>query len=183
MNLPQFQRTICACEACKVGCRTMPGMCGIGDVERIIDHVAKQRPELFRNYFSRENFIRTHFVAGDGAKVGVIREGKMQMFNIPTITPRQRPNGECVFYDNGLCSIHEVSPAGCALVDTHMDREQTNEIVGAKLREIMRDRSYLSLWQWLQDKGAITRPTAKRRAHFEREYAKVLASQESPKSV
>lgn len=163
------RRTTCDCEACQVGCRTMPGMCSLPDVERITDYVAPD---------DREKFITEHFVASEGAKVARIRDnGSVAVFDIPTITPAQRPDGTCVFYnrEDGTCGVHPVSPLGCACVDTHLTRAEGDAVLHPALAELAADKAvggpYLQTRERLVAAGRIARPRAERRAAFERLFA------------
>lgn len=186
----QIDRTSCHCEHCQVGCKTMPAMCALGDVERIVDHLDRRGlgdgilSDGVRGY-PIDEWIARHFVASEGAKVAKIeRCGSSSTFNIPTITPAQKPNGECVFYDQGRCTIHAVSPGGCALVDSHMDRQEGNAIVGAMLAEICEDKAargpYFSLWQSLANAGRLARPRAERRDAFEEQFAQLGPCPQNP---
>lgn len=178
----ELPRTECSCEACQIGCRTLPGMLGVGDLERIADHVAPSDLGCW---------IDEHFVASEGAKVGRYNDhGSIDVFQIPTITPAQEPNGHCTFYKHGRCSIHAVSPLGCSHVDPHMSKEQGDAVVHPALGEIAddkwRDGPYWRTWQHLAAAGLVARPRAERRAAFEREFAKVRAEtprQKPPESL
>lgn len=49
-------------------------------------------------------------------------------FRIRTITPARRPGGACVFLDErGLCTVHDIAPAGCAFFDSHMDAGEAQQ--------------------------------------------------------
>ena len=173
----RMPRTTCDCDGCQIGCRCLPGMAGIGDIERIADHGEQEFRKLFGdNEFNREQWIACRFVASEGAKVGRLNDrGGIDVFQIPTITPAQRPNGECVFYDNGRCSIHAVSPIGCSHVDPHMTKEEGDAVVHPALAEIAADGQadgpYWRLWQHLKSLGLVARPLAERRAAFQRLFA------------
>lgn len=142
----------------------------IGDVARIVDdQIGIASPEA-------EQFILTHFVASEGAKVAKLVDGKPLVFDIPSITPAQKPNGECVFYAEGRCTIHAVSPAGCALVDPHMSRMEGDAVIAEGLREqiddLRADGPYARLWRHLKESGRIARPRLERRTAFEAAFAK-----------
>lgn len=165
----KFPRTECDCAHCQVGCRTMPGALVPGDVARIVDHqIGIASPEA-------EQFILTHFVASEGARVAKLVDCRPLVFDIPSITPAQKPNGECVFFAEGRCTIHAVSPAGCALVDTHMTRADGDAVIAEGLREqiddLRADGPYSRLWQHLKENGRLARPRLERRSAFEREFA------------
>ena len=177
----QLPRTECSCEGCQVGCRTMPAMCGIGDIERIVDYCEAQWRKLWgNNHFNRSQWFATHFVASDGAKVGRLRsDGSVEVLVIPTITPAQQKNGHCVFYKDGRCSIHPVAPIGCSHCDIHMSKTDGDAVVRPILGEIMDDERagglYAAQHLSLVNAGRTARPLAERRAAFEREFAKVRA--------
>lgn len=102
----------------------------------------------------------------------------VEQFDIPTMTPRQQPDGCCVFYekDSGLCGIHAVSPFGCACFDSHMSREAKGDmLMKAALLEICDSPTYQQQWYALRHAGCVARPTKERRAAFEQEYAQVKA--------
>lgn len=143
----------------------MPGMCASGDVEAIAKYLGQDLPEV----------LAENFVSGDGAKcMRRTDDGSVEVFSIPTITPRQRADGTCVFLDDaGLCKIHSVSPLGCACVDSHMSRANSGDkIVHDALYEICQDKEYQRQWYALHEAGLRARPTRERRDAFEREYAK-----------
>ncbi len=173
----QMPRTVCACNHCKVGCRTMPGMLGIGDAARIAAYLLEPHGVDLAKGAVPEAMHR-YFVASEGAKVAKIdRCSGTQIFSIPTIAPAQKENGECVFYRDGGCLVHPVSPAGCALVDSHVPRDEGDVIVGALLAEINADHRadgpYSRLWHHLKNSGKVARPRLERRSAFEREFAKL----------
>jgi Fe-S-cluster containining protein len=151
----------------------MPGMLGADDVITILEHAAAQDPTIGDN---AEAFLSDHFVVSEGATVAwKAPDGNLEMFRIPTITPAQRPDGSCVFFDGGLCSIHAVSPVGCSLVDTHLPRAESDQIVKHALQEIAADLvsggPYAAVMDFLLTEGRMATPTAERRAAFERLYA------------
>lgn len=71
------------------------------------------------------DFVLTHFLVSDGAKVGIKTGDQLQIMSVPSLVPAQRPDGRCVFLTSDeKCSIHPVSPFGCGYYDTHMDIEE-----------------------------------------------------------
>ena len=117
---PPFERTKCACENCTQCCIDQPGPLAPGDFERIADFLGEPR-----SYAARK------FWASPGAVIKVTNAGKQQLMRVGTITPKRvkTPLGRrCIFLDEkNRCSIHPVAPFGCAMLDTHMSREQTQE--------------------------------------------------------
>lgn len=117
--MPPFERTKCACDTCRVGCKTMPGALIPGDLERIAEHTG---------HADDDAWILEHFRLSDGAIVAKRVNGKLVQWNVPSIVPASKPDGSCVFLDeNERCTIHEVSPFGCAYHDTHMEFEEANK--------------------------------------------------------
>jgi Fe-S-cluster containining protein len=146
----------------------MPGFVALGDLSAIVEHVEPAEPRVF---------IVDNFVASEGAKVGRLNElGMLETFQIPTISPAQKADGRCVFLtDENHCSIHAVSPFGCAKADSHMPRQQMDEASSHALHEIHADKltngPYWRTWQLLKSEGKVARPRDERRAAFERLYA------------
>ena len=117
-------RSSCLCGLCRVGCYTMPGSLVPGDLEKIAAHKGF---EPGTHEFTE--FVDTHFMASEGALVGRRTPNGVQTFRVPSITPAQKQNRECVFLDErGLCSIHEVSPYGCAHFDAHMSDAEAHPL-------------------------------------------------------
>lgn len=107
---PPFERTVCACRFCRDCCRA-PGCLGPGDVERIAAY--RQEPI---------DATLAQLQPGRGTLV-LKADGRME--RIPTIVPRKGVDGWCVFRDpDGLCSIHPVSPMGCAYFDLHLSTRE-----------------------------------------------------------
>lgn len=113
---PPFERTVCACKACVDCCKRQPGPLAPGDFERIAAFLGES-PEV----------AAQHFWASPGALVRDGSSGKVT--RIGSVTPRyDRRKKRCVFLnDDDRCMIHPVSPAGCALVDTHQSPSEAHE--------------------------------------------------------
>ena len=101
---PPFKRTVCGCRQC-IDCCRHPGPLHPDDVARI----AKVLPG--------EN-VMDYLCASPGALVRNTDTG--HEFSVGTITPKT-VRGRCVFLTpDEKCSIHAVSPFGCAYFDMHM---------------------------------------------------------------
>lgn len=97
------ERTSCNCERCKIACHCMPGYLAPSDLPHFSDHSKLRRSQ--------------------GASV--VRGGNI--IDLPTIVPAQRPDGACVFLENGHCTVWENSPYGCrafSVCDTDDDSEK-----------------------------------------------------------
>jgi len=99
----------------------MPGALVSGDLEKIAEACGQEEVTL--------SWLLSHFWASEGAKViktaVVDGDTKHLAIRVPTIVPQQTADGRCVFLSaDNKCSIHEVSPFGCAYHDMHMDKEE-----------------------------------------------------------
>ena len=175
----EFPRTTCACDVCRAGCLTQPGMVGSGDLDRIVEYCGADA--------NRKRFIALEFCASEGAKVARIGTYGIETFRIPTIVPRQTADGRCTFLDrDGRCAIHPVAPIGCSHCDTHTPRAAGgNDVMHAALVEIMGDEAYQRDHAALLAAGSVARPLAERKiayARLEAEIREKLAAsgQETP---
>lgn len=108
------------------------------------------------------NFITDYFLASDGA---IVKKGN-EVFRIPTIVPARKETGECIFFaDFKYCSIHSVSPFGCAFFDSHQTQKTANVIssLGLKLLALLFDEfgwysMYYSIWKMLYKNNKIAKP-------------------------
>ena len=137
-----FARTVCACGECTINCHFIPGYLIPADLERIAARLG---------YDDLIVFAVNNLLASPGATVldgGQVRQ-------IPTLVPARRSDGACLFL-NGQdgCSIHGVSPFGCAFFDVHQSREESNHRSGYGLAEIDRawceGHLYAQLWLLLK---------------------------------
>lgn len=107
-----FDRTVCACRLCTINCEHLPGALAPADLPRIAAHLG---------YPDSETFARECLLASDGAKV-VTPQGKV--VSLPTLVPAVDGAGRCRFLSAGRCTIHAVSPYGCAYIDAHMSEAE-----------------------------------------------------------
>jgi Fe-S-cluster containining protein len=80
------------------------------DVPRIARHLG---------YTDVMEFSRENLLASPGAIV--LRDN--QQVRIPTLVPQRGADGACKFLQNDLCTIHSVSPYGCAFFSEHEARQ------------------------------------------------------------
>lgn len=147
-----FARTTCACSNCSINCRFIPGYLIPADLERIAAHVGAENVMAF----AADNLL-----ASPGAIVGTT-DG--QRHRIPTLVPARHGNGACKFLAaNGDCSIHAVSPFGCAFFDAHQSPEESDSLSMQGLMAIGRewqqpdDSVYVAIWLVLNEAG-LTAP-------------------------
>lgn len=111
----RFKRSVCDCAFCLAACETMPGATAPGDVERIAEFLGRD---------DVDEFVVENFLASSGA---VVQLDDGRRLNVPSLVPRQDEQGRCVFLqDDGHCSVHPVSPFGCAFMDMHMPPEEAD---------------------------------------------------------
>lgn len=134
-----FTRTVCGCRSCQQNCEHIPGYIIPCDLERFIAEFGNDWPE-------------SHLLASPGAVVAY----KGRVFRVPTLVPARQDNGKCIFYKDGLCSIHRLSGFGCSFFDTHMSQEEADTRSTSGIMSILRDGprgKYISLWQHLWNIG------------------------------
>jgi Fe-S-cluster containining protein len=135
-----FPRTTCSCSACANNCRNLPGMLIPDDVARIARHLG---------YTDVMEFSRENLLASPGAIV--LRDN--QQVRIPTLVPQRGADGACKFLQNDLCTIHSVSPYGCAFFSEHEPRTVGDKKSILGLIHITRDHQtngrYSRIWSML----------------------------------
>lgn len=147
--LPPFKRTECACTACVAFCNR-PAHLIPGDIFAITDALmADGRIQTKQEVF---NFLQ----ASKGAVVGEQATGKR--YRIGTITPKT-VDGKCIFLTkDNRCSIHAVSPFGCAFFDDHMSQLEGTARSMWGLRQIAQTPGYEQLRQKLIADAGVTEP-------------------------
>jgi Fe-S-cluster containining protein len=155
-----YGRTACACTECVNNCRHIPGYLIPADVGRIARLLG------FTNLIE---FAFRYLLASPGATV--MQAGRV--FKIPTLVPRRKEDGSCVFLDErNRCRIHEVSPYGCAFFDAHQSDAEAQRRSGRGLQEIAErwavspnTHAYTVIWKLLSAAGlrAVPAHVARRR--------------------
>jgi Fe-S-cluster containining protein len=113
----------------------MPGMLVPEDIDAIRAHTGRT--------------IESLTTVSPGALVGKYTAQGLEMFRVPTLVPRRKADGSCIFLtDDGQCSIHEVAPFGCAYFDPHMTNRDADPRSQAAVEAIVADK---------QDGGEYTR--------------------------
>jgi Fe-S-cluster containining protein len=155
-----FERSVCACHECTANCKFIPGYLVPADIERISRSLG---------YSNVVTFALENLAASPGATVMNV-EGRV--FQIPTLVPQRRADGSCKFLDGqNRCTIHAVSPFGCAFFDAHQSADEANRKSGRGLQEVAGQwipgcaSLYAMLWKLLYSAGhrAIPPQVARRR--------------------
>lgn len=155
MELHDLDRSECSCAMCQAACRHMPGMLIPGDIDRIAESL---------DTTPSEDFIAKNFRASNGMKA--LCQGNLVV--IPTIVPAQKPNGECVFYSGGKCTVHKASPFGCSHFKVCDNSEEGVKESGGRVRlaanAIANSVDYSLMWGFLHRKGLVPAPIEERKA-------------------
>lgn len=160
-----FRRTTCACRLCTINCEHMPGALAPRDLPIIAAHLG---------YDDVSKFADECLLASDGAK------GKLdgRVISLPTLVPSTGADGFCRFLKAGRCTIHAVSPFGCAYIDAHMSDLEFNRRANALYAELLSDRErqgeYSRLCEELRASGREAPPLEKRRYHLEKAIRKEM---------
>lgn len=112
----------CQCEVCRNACRHKPGWFAPGEAEAAAKLMNLTLKEFFDKYLVVDYWIRKH-------------HGKEDIFvlspNIVNQSPGDMmgfdPEGQCVFYQDGLCSIHAAKPLECAQMSCKTNDDQNIE--------------------------------------------------------
>jgi Fe-S-cluster containining protein len=107
-GLDVLERGLCKCDKCKAPCQTMPGFLVPGDLEQIADYLGVTLTD---------EFITRNFRVASGGTVPYQITDKLHPRPALVLVPDQRPSGDCVFYQSGLCQIHPVAPFGCRMFE------------------------------------------------------------------
>jgi Fe-S-cluster containining protein len=127
--------------------------------------------------------------ASPGATMGIKArgdDGKMALhvIRVGTLVPAVRHDGHCINLDpnSGRCKIHEVSPFGCAFVDSHMSQDEANAISTSGLSDLLQQMladaptEYYRIWEMLREAGKVAPAPAEARA-------RLLADHPNPKET
>jgi Fe-S-cluster containining protein len=167
-----YERTVCACHACIANCRHIPGYLIPADLERMA---------RFLNYWNVVAFAVENLLASSGATV--MQAGRI--FQIPTLVPRRKEDGSCVFLDEqNRCRIHDVSPYGCAFFDSHQLHAEADRRSLRGLQEIARywatashRHAYTIIWRILYRAGLRAVPALVARERMIESLAQAKASE------
>lgn len=142
-----FHRTVASTKEDLACCQCMPGYLLPSDIPRLCKLFNQNPLEL----------AKEHLLASPGALV--IYKG--QVMRVPTLVPARSACGECKFLKDGLCSIHDDAPWGCAFFDYDMPDEEANKRASRGMADLMRnlsqeDSDYKLLWEilWLGGRRA-----------------------------
>jgi len=103
-----FEPTVCSCKIDRENCQRQPGHLIPGQLTEILERLGESPADAGKWFWNSPGMVLS--------KAG-------RIFRLRTITPRFA-HGKCVFYENGLCRIHEIAPFGCRYFDAHMSANE-----------------------------------------------------------
>lgn len=143
-----YSRTCCDCAECTINCKYMPGYLVPGDIERMFDASKLPNEDVLA-------WAMRCLLASPGALV--VARG--QVLRIPTLVPARDATGYCLFLADNRCTIHDVSPFGCAFFDAHQSRAESDARSAHGLAQVLSAHAvkglYSQLWQALFDAGKV----------------------------
>lgn len=143
-----FERTISNSPEDLLNCQYIPGYLIPSDLQKISKHLGYDNAILW----GLDNLL-----ASPGAVV--LYQGKR--LSIRTLVPQRQENTHCKFLKNNLCTIHSISPFGCAYFDSDMTRDEADRRSTAGLIEVMKEwtysfSDYTGLWTILFLQGKVS---------------------------
>jgi len=102
------EKVECTCDICKQACKHKPGWFLPKEAEKAAEYLKMTLPKFFNTYlgvdwWEGDDEMETTFILAPalvGKKAGSEYPGN--------------PKGRCVFFNDGLCDIHQVKPFECA---------------------------------------------------------------------
>jgi len=154
-------RTSCSCAGCVLNCQFMPGFLVPSDLGRMIPPGAD--PLVW---------AETNLLASPGAVAW--HNGKA--FRIPTLVPAVKPDGSCINLQDGLCTIHENAPFGCAFFDCQSPLGGASAALAAVHQEWHTEGSlYVRIWMHLAVKDKMQQPAEKLRERMRQKWLSVTS--------
>ena len=155
----QFDRTSCDCAKCLAACLHLPGGLIPTDLTRIADYLGIVETEY-------ESWVMNHFDASSGPVVSFDEDQEAEQ-RVPTIVPRGREDGACVFLNDNRCTLHPVAPYGCSHFDMHLADDDLQPRFHAWIIAIAAawtsNSHYSQVWQKLHDAGHVSTPLEQRK--------------------
>lgn len=146
-----YERVKCDCNDCIEPCTYLPGYLIPADLERmksIMDGM-----DIFK-------WAEEHLLASPGATVFDRNTGEVCC--IPTLVPSRGEDGfVCHWLKDNKCTVHEISPFGCAFFKVCEERDNWQELSLRGLQVILEDHqnngTYSQVWYHLNQKGLIAK--------------------------
>lgn len=168
-------RTSCTCEACRRCCRFLSPWLIPSDLERLIPRGADPVEWAESNLLASPGPLVVQVVEREIRRRSRPRNCERQLvrrgLRVPSLVLAASPDGSCKFLTaTGACSIHEISPFGCAFFDGHDHRSaESDRLLRAGLMrsiEIGPEHLYNRLRRHLLRNGHISPPPEVQRARM-----------------
>ena len=121
-NLPILETIECSCETCVSACRKKPGWFLPEEITPAANSLGMTDKDFFEKYLGVDYYWKDgehNYVLSPAVKS--MNPGEMFPFSA---------GGECVFFENGKCNIHENKPYECKIYDhRHLAPDDIHEKV------------------------------------------------------
>jgi len=107
-------------------CKNKPGWFKPGEAERVAEFLGLTLQQLFDQYLMPDSWE--------------LDDGNIMLLS-PSIKGKEPgrylswPNGECIFLEDGACSIHPVKPYECRQAIHSIDHREDHEVIGLSWKE------------------------------------------------
>jgi hypothetical protein len=136
--IPPFPRTVCACPTDVAFCTRWPGHLIPGDLAPLANAAAVAGLIV-------EPADLDAWLAPSSGAVVMTHQGTLA--RVPTLVPRRRPSGRCLFLDrDDRCRVHAAAPFGCAYFDAHLPTTVGDRRADWGLRRILESSAYRAHW-------------------------------------
>jgi Fe-S-cluster containining protein len=144
-KLLAIKRTTCDCESCRCGCYTNPGTLSPTDIVaieslRCVDVGQREAWWIRHAEISAAARMRrtVEIKQADGSKTTQVVDIPVAVIVPSLVVDEGSPTGKrCVFLgEDGRCGIHEASPVGCRLFDSHQPT-----VVALRILRVIADES------------------------------------------
>ena len=97
-------KTECKCDSCKSACQFKPGWFIPGEVKKAAKFMKLSEKEFFDKYLGIDFWVGEDEIFVLAPATLSMSPGEVYPYN---------PKGQCIFFKDGLCEIHEVKPFEC----------------------------------------------------------------------
>jgi Fe-S-cluster containining protein len=109
----------CSCDICKSACTHKPGWFAPGEATKAAELLGLSEQEFFDRYLGVDFWMGS-------PSIFVLAPATISM--TPGGVYPYTPTGQCIFFKEGLCSIHAAKPRECAETDHVTSHEEFKEI-------------------------------------------------------
>lgn len=126
------ERTSCACESCRRCCQFLPAWLIPSDLKRLIPRNADPFAWAEENLLASPGILISRVVErlfrSKREPGRFTRQLDRHLCRVPGLVLAAKPDGSCKFLGaQGTCTIHDISPFGCAFFDGHARRSPDSD--------------------------------------------------------